>query len=258
MSISLNNEFIYGVSVKTSELRKPLRLVTIIPLLVYLSVAIIFGFGMYFAIRKHIRPIQDLHTAVDRAKKGDYKFKIKPKNDDEIGDLTKAFSQMIDSIAEKNKIISAMAYIDGLTGVKNSNAYKDNEKRLNQQIKEGTARFAVVMLDVDKLKVINDTLGHGFGDKAIVGSCYTLCKGFSHSPVFRVGGDEFVAIVENDDYENRQEIYEKLLNNQITVRNTKYDFSVGMATYKPGVDTSFKDVVARADSEMYLNKKAKR
>jgi len=258
MSISLTNDLIYSVSVKTSELRKPLRLVTIIPLIVYLSLAILIGFVIYFIIRKHIRPIQDLHEAVDKAKKGDYKYNIKPKNDDEIGDLTKAFTQMIDSIAEKNKIISAMAYIDGLTGVKNSNAYKDTEKRLDQAIKDGTACFAVVMLDVDKLKFINDNLGHGYGDKAIVGSCYTLCKAFSHSPVFRVGGDEFVAIVENEDYENRQEIFEKLKNHQILVRNTKYDFSVGMATFDKGVDHSFKDVFARADSEMYLDKKGKK
>ena len=209
-------------------------------------------------IKRYIKPLQDLHGAVDKVRKGDYKFQIEAKRDDEIGDLTKAFSVMVSALAEKNRMISAMAFTDGLTCVKNSNAYRDIEKRIEKQIKDGTAKFAIVMLDVDKLKMINDNLGHESGDRAIIGSCYSLCKGFSHSPVFRVGGDEFVAIAEGNDYEQRYEIYEKLRNNQITVKNTKYDYSVGMATFEPGVDQSFKDVFARADQEMYLNKKAKR
>ena len=112
------------------------------------------------------------------------------------------------------------------------------------------------MLDVNNLKQINDHIGHDGGDKIIIGSCYTLCKGFSHSPVFRIGGDEFVAIIEGDDYEKRYEIYEKLRKNEIEVKNQKFDFAVGMATYEPGNDACFNDVFNRADQEMYLNKKA--
>ena len=63
---------------------------------------------------------------------------------------------------------------------------------------------------------------------------------------------------EGEDYENRQEIFTKLLKNEISVRNQKFEFSVGMATYNPGSDKSFKDVFERADQEMYLNKKAKK
>ena len=258
MSISFSNGLTYGVSVRTSELRRPIRSVTFIPFMVYLVTSILLVVVIYLLIIRYIKPLQDLHTAVDKAKKGDYKYKIKPVRDDEIGDLTKAYSELIDAISEKNRMISAMAYIDGLTGVKNNNAYRDAEKRLNEAIKEGKAKFAVAMLDVDRLKMINDNLGHETGDQAIVGSCYTLCKAFSHSPVFRIGGDEFVAIIENSDYENRQEIYKKLRNNMIKVRDTKYEFSIGMATFEPGVDKSFKDVFNRADQEMYLNKKAKR
>ena len=258
LSLSLSSDLIYGLSIRTSELRQPIRLVTFIPLMVYLGISVGLGFLIYFLIMRYIRPLQELHTAVQKAKKGDYKYKIQPKYDDEIGDLTKEFSEMINAIAEKNRVISAMAYIDGLTGVKNNVAYRDAEKRLNEAIKAGNAKFAVAMLDVDRLKMINDNLGHETGDQAIVGSCYTLCKGFSHSPVFRVGGDEFVAIIEGEDYENRREIYEKLLHNEIKVRNTKYEFSIGMATYEPSTDKNFKDVFNRADQEMYLNKKAKR
>ena len=258
MSITLSNDLIYGISVRTSELRRPVRIITIVPLVVYGAAAALLVFGFYFLIKRQIKPLQDLHEAVDNLKTGKNDIEIKPKRDDEIGELTKSFSEMMKSIKEQNRFISAMAFTDGLTGVKNKNSQREKEKVMNEQIKAGKAKFAVVMLDVDRLKMINDNMGHDLGDKAIIGSCYSLCKAFSHSPVFRVGGDEFVAIIDGEDYEKRQEFFEKLKNNEISVRNQRYDFSVGMATFEPGVDHNFKDVLNRADREMYLNKKAKR
>ena len=256
MSIELSNGMTYGLSVRTGELRKPLRLVTFIPQLVYFGAAVIIVFLVQFLIYKHIKPLKDLNTAVEQVQKGRMDVQIESKHNDEIGNLANSFSKMVASLKEKNKMISAMAFLDGLTGVKNKNAHRETVRRLEEEIKNGTAKFAVVMLDVNNLKTINDNFGHEDGDKIIIGSCYTLCKAFSHSPVFRIGGDEFVAIVENDDYENRQEIYEKLRKKEIEVKNIKYDFAVGMATYEPGVDTCFNDVFSRADEEMYINKKA--
>ena len=258
MTVKLTNGLVYGISVRTSELRKPVRVITIVPQITFLVVLVGALFLFYYMIKKHLKPLQDLHEAVEKVKQGEYKFDIEAKGDDEISDLTKSFDEMIESLGEKNRMITAMAYIDGLTGVKNNNAYRDAEKRLDESIKNKTAKFAVAILDVDRLKMINDNLGHEAGDQAIIGSCYSLCKGFTHSPVFRIGGDEFVAIIEGEDYENRQEIYEKLRKNMIKVRNTKYEYSVGMATFELGADRSFKDVFNRADQEMYLNKKAKR
>jgi len=258
MSMTLSNGLTYGLSVKTSELRKPIRLVTIIPLLVYIGVSLILVFVFYIFIRRYIRPLQELHKAVESVQKGDYKLQIDSKRTDEIGDLTRSFSGMLSSLSEKNRMITAMAFIDGLTGVKNKNAQRDMAKLIDEKIKKGNAKFAIIMLDVDGLKLINDTLGHEEGDKVIIGSCYSLCKAFSHSKVYRIGGDEFIAIAEGEDFENRQKIYEKLKNKEISVRNQKFEYSVGMATYNPGSDKSFKDVFSRADQEMYLNKKAKR
>ena len=255
MSIELENGFVYGLSVRTGELRKPLRLVTFVPSLVYLGSAILILFLVYFLVRRYVKPLSDLNSAIEDVEKGKTKLDLKPKRNDEIGKLTESFSHMVSTLADKNKMITAMAFLDGLTGVKNKNAHRETVRRLDKQIEEGTAKFAVVMLDVNNLKMINDNLGHEGGDKVIVGSCYALCKGFSHSPVYRIGGDEFVAIVEGEDYENRQEIYDKLRNNEIEVKNVKYDFAVGMATYEPGIDHSFKDVFTRADQEMYINKK---
>lgn len=258
MSISLKNGLIYGISVRTGELRRPLRTAIFVPQIVYLGAAVVLVFVVHFLVRRHTLPLKELNDAIQSIEPGKFDVEIKPKHNDEIGELAVSFSNMMAALKEKNKMISAMAFLDGLTGVKNKNAHRETVRRLDKEISEGTAQFAVVMLDVNNLKIINDNGGHDVGDKMIIGSCYSLCKAFAHSPVYRIGGDEFVAIVEGDDYENRQEIYDKLRKNEIEVKNVKYDYAVGMATYESGVDTCFKDVFTRADEEMYKNKKARK
>lgn len=257
-SVQLKNGLSYAISVSTGELRRPIRTVVFIPMLVYLGISIAILFVVYFFTKKFLDPLKQLNVGVQKVASGDLNVQLEAKNKDEIGQLTRSFSQMVEAIKSKNKIISAMAYTDGLTGVKNKNAQQEIEYRINHQIEKGTAKFAVVMLDVNNLKSINDNQGHEAGDKVIIGSCYSLCKGFSHSPVFRTGGDEFIAVVEGDDYEIRDEIYAKLRKNEIEVKNVKYDFSVGMATFDPTLDKTFKDVVKRADKEMYEMKRAKK
>ena len=100
-----------------------------------------------------------------------------------------------------------LAYKDPLTGVKNKRACEDYEAELDAKIKEGLIRdFAVVSLDVNGLKMTNDTYGHKAGDELLISACRIICRHFSHSPVFRFGGDEFEVILQGQDYENRHAI----------------------------------------------------
>lgn len=100
-----------------------------------------------------------------------------------------------------------LAYKDPLTGVKNKRACEDYEEELDAKIKEGQIReFAVVSLDVNGLKMTNDTYGHKAGDELLISACRIICRHFSHSPVFRFGGDEFEVILQGQDYENRHAI----------------------------------------------------
>ena len=99
---------------------------------------------------------------------------------------------------QKAEIGSAkqLAYKDPLTGVKNKRACEDYEAELDARIKEGLIReFAVVSLDVNGLKMTNDTYGHKAGDELLISACRIICRHFSHSPVFRFGGDEFEVIL---------------------------------------------------------------
>jgi FOG: GGDEF domain len=104
-----------------------------------------------------------------------------------------------------------VASVDALTGVKNRHAYLMAEERLNNQIEENRApEFAVVVLDVKDLKRVNDTSGHEAGDQYLRNACKVICDTFRHSPVFRIGGDEFAVIMQGSDYDCRTELLEQM------------------------------------------------
>lgn len=150
----------------------------------------------------------------------------------------------------------AIANTDSLTGVKNKLAYATAEALLNKQIEEGTAgEFAVLVCDVNGLKHINDTQGHKAGDAYLCLASSLVCDSFKHSPVFRVGGDEFVVILEGQDFQSRQELLTQF--NQQVEQNIHTDgavVSAGTAVFAPGRDGSVHAVFERADKRMYERK----
>jgi len=148
------------------------------------------------------------------------------------------------------------AFTDPLTGVKSKHAFAVREGQMETKIVEGEMNeFGVIVCDVNGLKRINDTLGHKAGDEYIRAACRMLCEYFKHCPVFRVGGDEFVVIMEGQDYENRAEIMRDI-NAKIesNISTDQVVASLGLAVYDSEKDKSFHEVFKRADSLMYERK----
>ena len=155
------------------------------------------------------------------------------------------------------KAVKQKAYKDGLTGVKNKLAYLEALGELEISLESGIlTEYGVAVFDVNGLKTINDTLGHEAGDEYIKSGCSMICRHFNHSPVFRIGGDEFVAILKGDDYVNREAILEAfreaILENQ---KNGLVVVASGLAVYNAATDGSYNDVFKRADSAMYERKR---
>ena len=149
-----------------------------------------------------------------------------------------------------------MARRDELTHTKNKTAYHEMEKELQSQIEEGHEPFGILVCDINGLKVVNDTRGHKAGDDYIKSSCMLICRIFHHSPVFRIGGDEFVVVLRGQDYENRQDLVSGLrrqVEENIRVGEGPVVAS-GLAEYRPDADHSTEDVFNRADSLMYEDK----
>ena len=111
-------------------------------------------------------------------------------------------------------------------------------------------------MDINDLKYINDRFGHDYGDVYIRNACKAICKIYEHSPVFRVGGDEFVVILEGEDYDRRDELIDKVkvLSNENVKTEEGVVIACGMGVYGSG-DT-FHDVFHKADQGMYDHKKS--
>ena len=158
---------------------------------------------------------------------------------------------------EKIGEISRHAYKDALTGIGNKAAYNLKSRELNDDIAGNRAEFAIVMVDLNDLKMINDNYGHKSGDSYIIGCSRVICDIYKHSPVYRIGGDEFVAVLQGHDYQNRHKLLETTRRSfAASCDNTaldpceRYSASVGMAEYAFD-DNSVELVFKRADSAMY-------
>lgn len=148
---------------------------------------------------------------------------------------------------------------DGLTGVKNKYAYDELIKSVQANITSGLdyLPFAIAVCDLNYLKQTNDTLGHQAGDELLKAACKLICYTFDHSPVFRIGGDEFAVFIRGDDYENK-DVLEDKFKTQVLENDKSGDgpvVAIGVATFEQGLDTSVDDVFDRADELMYANKK---
>lgn len=145
---------------------------------------------------------------------------------------------------------------DSLTGVGNKYAYTQKGKEVDDDIRSGhILPFALVVCDLNGLKQVNDTQGHAAGDNYIREASQLICDLYKHSPVYRIGGDEFVVFLEGADYGQRSELLESL--NSRMAENAKTGgvvIAAGMAEYQPR-DSQLFDVFSRADSRMYERKK---
>ncbi len=153
-----------------------------------------------------------------------------------------------------------LARRDELTGTKNKTAYNEQEESVQKNIDNGVdyLPFAIAVCDINDLKKMNDTYGHQAGDEYIKASAKLMCDVFAHSPVFRIGGDEFVIFMSGHDYNNREELLSKL-RVQVIENRDKGEGPVlasGLSEFRKGSDTSISEVFERADNEMYKNKKA--
>ena len=151
-----------------------------------------------------------------------------------------------------------IAYRDPLTGVKSARAYSEAKELLNQRISSLQLKeLGVVVCDVNNLKWVNDNLGHEAGDQYIKDAGAIICNQFQHSPVFRIGGDEFVVLLEGDDYKQRLDLIEDF--NVKMEENNKNDLvviSAGLDVFRAGRDICYDSVFERADQRMYERKKA--
>lgn len=205
------------------------------------------------------KPLRDLTEAAKQVQDGNYAYTLDYDKNDEVGILTQTFRQLTAHTKENLTEARRMAAVDSLTGIKNKHAYTQWEERINAEIKSGEkAPFAVVVCDINNLKAVNDLYGHQEGDACIKNACTKICGIFSHSPVFRIGGDEFVVILSGEDYYERNKLMEQVGAvprdpSKVRIGET---ISAGIAVYNKDRHASLSSVFEDADKAMYERKQA--
>ena len=260
--LPLSNGMRLTVSVPTAETDGDWQ--RLIGEIVLVSIVVLFALSAFtlFYTRRITKPLEELTRAADQADKGNYDFDLTYEGDDEIGRLTKTFKRMASHVKESIDDLSERVYVDALTSVKNKGAFSDALDELQAQLNSEDAElmFAIGVFDCDDLKTINDRYGHDKGDIYLKTACHLICTEFQHSPVFRIGGDEFAVILQGDDFENRDQIVEhfyKASEDMCETALNEWDqvrITTGIAVYDPQEDRFVIDTVRRADKTMYANK----
>ncbi len=180
-----------------------------------------------------------------------------------IGLLLRSFYAEKKVQEEENllKILNKRVFVDSLTSVRNKGAYSEYIDKIQNRLDQGeSVEFAVGIFDCNNLKIVNDKYGHDKGDIYLKSACRLICKTFEHSPVFRIGGDEFAVILMNEDFDNRDSLSEYFEKKQKEITDSVNDkweeihIAAGIAVYDPEKDTSVSDTARRADRIMYENK----
>lgn len=159
-------------------------------------------------------------------------------------------------IAEET--IRHQAYTDSMTSFFNRTYFEGYMRKLFQKA-EDVRPISIIVIDIDGLKIINDTFGHNAGDQLIKDAAKIISKVFSSIGLTsRIGGDEFCIILPYTDYDTAAELVE-MLEKEVEYSNSQnpvvsISISIGIATNKTGDDEDVYSVYRRADDEMYRYK----
>ena len=211
-------------------------------------------------VRKIVAPLKKISEASVKLSNGDYHVEFVHSNVSEIELLNTAFENMAINLHEREKELRFSANRDSLTGLRNTTSYKSWVAEFDKEIENKTANFGVVVFDLNQLKETNDTYGHDVGDKLIVSAAKVISDVFKRSPVFRIGGDEFLAVLQHRDLADCEKLFVQLdLECANTFIKEKGEIPIsmarGFAKFDIDKDLHFNDVFKRADYAMYENKR---
>ena len=213
-------------------------------------------------------PLTDMVGAINRFSSDQVISTVPLSRKDELGLLSRSFhdmqTQIVENLAELNrsrKTLEHMARHDTLTGLPNRRMFFDRLEHAIAISRRSGKKLAVMFVDLDGFKIINDTFGHAAGDKVLI-NVSTMLKSAVREidTVARLGGDEFVILLDMiDDAQNVSIVINKLhalFQNvmQIDGHNIKVHASIGVAIF-PGDGKDANELLQYSDQAMYKSKK---
>jgi diguanylate cyclase (GGDEF)-like protein len=177
---------------------------------------------------------------------------------EELAEANGKLAETNEKLEAANRQLSELAVTDAMTGIGNKTAYFAKVRELDAEIAAGKGSFTVGVFDMNGLKTINDSYGHEYGDKAIIDAAGALISVFGKDRLYRIGGDEFIAVLEGE--EEIAGLFKKLDSalSEANRREKKYEtplsMSKGYALYDRECDREYREVAHRADDAMYEDK----
>ncbi|WP_197034972.1 GGDEF domain-containing protein [Herbaspirillum sp. RV1423] len=159
-------------------------------------------------------------------------------------------------LEEANQVLQELALHDKLTGLPNRGLFEDRLQQAIEKASRAESQFAILFIDLDGFKLVNDAYGHDIGDMLLI----EVANRFRHvirdeDTVARLGGDEFIVLVQITDPGNAVLVADKLIAAIsepfiLGQKNIRISASVGSAVY-PVDGTTLHDLIKRADDAMY-------
>ncbi|MBR2589491.1 MAG: diguanylate cyclase [Clostridia bacterium] len=260
--LPLSNGMRLNVTVPVKEINAEWQNRVNIIIAVFALLLIGFIILIWAFVGKLTKPLHELTEAAEQIGEGNYDCKLDYAGNDEVGILTKTFTELSSNLKQYIGDLNDLAYADSLTSLHNKGAFDICIKNMQSKLEEpkGTLEFAICIFDCNWLKRVNDQNGHDKGDIYLKEAANIICEVFMHSPVFRIGGDEFAALLLDGDYRDREALLESFDKKCSEVRREKteawekIDVARGIAVYDPQEDETVNDVIRRADKNMYENK----
>jgi diguanylate cyclase (GGDEF)-like protein len=217
--------------------------------------------GAILMARRITGPLGALVRAARQVEEGDYAHRAAVASGDEIGELASAFNHMCDAIAAREHRISELAYNDPLTGLPNRALFNDRIGQAVSAAQRSAGQLAVLTMDLDRFKHVNDSLGHHMGDLVLREVAFRLHHQLQRrtDTVARLGGDEFAVLLPTEGVEGAKRVARRIvevLSEPLTIEGHLVDVgaSIGIAGYpEHGEDAD--TLMRRADVAMYSAKR---
>jgi diguanylate cyclase (GGDEF)-like protein len=219
-----------------------------------------------------VRPLQKLMGAVREIGNGNLAPKIALSTKDELGKLALSFQEMAGNLEKSRVKVERLAYHDSLTGLPNRFRAHQTLHRMIALARRENRRMAVLFLDLDNFKRVNDTLGHQVGDQLLMEMATRLQvvlraedvihqEAVHNAPdvLARLGGDEFIVLLSNV---GSSQDAAKVASRILDIMRLPFYFndneiysgcSIGISLF-PGDGSDVDDLIKRADAAMYQAK----
>jgi diguanylate cyclase (GGDEF)-like protein len=221
---------------------------------IILLIAIVVGRRL---IRKALHPLTELQTPLARLAKGEIDVSVVSGGDVEIAAIADALNVTIGALKQRNEALHRLAERDALTGLYNRNYFARVLDTELAWVKRGKMSSALLFIDLDRFKYVNDTLGHAAGDRLLMEVAELIkTRMRGHDVVSRFGGDEFTVVAHDvstqDATHIAKNIHDILLDYQFVDQDQTFTISctIGIAMITRE-SRDAKEVLSHADSACY-------